>query len=281
MSRDILSEELAGEHSDIPDYEPGNPTFAPELREDVLEYFENLLGELPEGLDIDDEEEVLKVVKMHVEDLEEMFSKYGSFDADIFIDNVMRNSGDMNPYDQYGELWSQLFSLDRLVQALYNVGYNDFHIDLNVLPTVLWSAAHNLEGTENNPLTVTYVGDVEGVFGRYNQHCDITIMGNAGDSANDSEHCTYRFEGGVGYFGSDSSNCDLHVQDMESCFCMTYGDDDMPQKSRVFVHSIQKESPSIFDLSAASQLYDKGFYKAKNRLYAMKQDGTWNEKRYP
>ncbi len=276
MSRDMLDKSLAGERSDIPDYEPGIPAFPKELLEDVMGYFDNGRWGLrrPEDNDVPYLEAMGRLVPHHIENLEQRIARYHDqiLDVNIFLNSVIMTKGDMNPHFN----WPQLQYLDRLLQALYNQGFNDFQINLNSLATPLSNTAFHLEGTEDNPLTATYVGDVGEFFGVNNKHCDLTLIGGADYTARESEHCTYRYAGWVKYFGGGSSDCEFHVPDFDSLLrgCKKSS---LPWDCSVHVHS----PPTLFDHAAPLTLYRNDFYRHRNRLHVKMKDSSWKEWRFP
>ncbi len=277
MSRDMLDRTLAGERSDRDEYyEPGTPACPPELVKSIVGYFQKDMELHPRGRALLFKE-MGAIQAMHISNLEKMISPHvdGVHDANIFIDSVLKETGDMNP--KLG--MPELMYLDRLLQALYNVGFNDFHITLNSLATPLTHAAYRLEGTEENPLKATYVGDVSNYFGNTNKHCNLTLLGKALGFASESQNCMYTLEGATNSFGGGSSYCEFHLPDMKSCLTGLSGVNKsyFPTDCSVHVHS----PPDLFDRAAPLVLYREDFYRHRNRLHVKMKDSSWKEWRFP
>lgn len=79
-----------------------------------------------------------------------------------------------------------------VVQALYNLGYNDFTIDIRKWQKDRWAyyAGGYLKGREENPLTLSLYGGFWSCC-YYAQHCNFTIHDKVEWSGGHAEHCTF------------------------------------------------------------------------------------------
>ncbi len=100
--------------------------------------------------------------------------------------------------------------LDHLVQALYGLGYNGFHLDLQGLheqvPTPM-VIANGLSGTEERPLEMSYHGDAHSV-GCHASHCFIHSFGKGrfiGSEADSSTFVLHDRMEIIGWGAKDSS----------------------------------------------------------------------------
>ena len=200
------------------------------------------------------------------EEIQQMVQSYegASLDQGGFINAVIEKvAGSVESPDHAGK---NLF-LDALVQGLYNLGYNNFIVDVSGLDLLDGGIAGYLGGSEENVLRATYRGSVD-VFGSRAEWCDLTLVGETRCGGDFAKHSALRFTGqvrqSIGTWGKDSTyhltsldpiGCDR----MENCECHIY----LPEESRFssFIRYHRELKPKISDLDK------KHFFRNGNTLF--------------
>ena len=150
-----------------------------------------------------------------VEEAERMLADHISDGLNIhgFLDVVIQYlHRELEPEAQK-EAW---LVLDPVVQALYNIGYNDFFLDLSCFDAPLRSCGHKLEGKESRPLVARYLGDVSH-FGCWTRYCHLGFRGRImyylGHS---SSHSAFAFTGEADNAGYGAQECEYLLDTEES-----------------------------------------------------------------
>ena len=106
--------------------------------------------------------------------------------------------------DEIGRINFAVYSA-RLIQESYDNGHNNFLIDVgDAEMTHFLQSAH---GTLENPLKLTFCGNLEKYFASSARYFEAHVKGNAGESCgSDSNNCVFNIEGNA------PANCGYHAE---------------------------------------------------------------------
>ena len=113
----------------------------------------------------------------------------GEFSTNVFLDCICRKVEEWRP-EAYG---SQAFMLNPLIQALYNLGFNDFIVDLTLFHTPLSRIGEYLHGVGEHRLRVSYLGKTIGGVGGKSRSCEFTLSPTS-MIGNSTRSCKYYLE---------------------------------------------------------------------------------------
>ena len=154
--------------------------------------------------------------------------------------------------------------LDAAVQALYDLGYNGFSLDLSRLPQEKpYNVAWQLRGTEERKLKVTYHGDVQS-FGYNVRHCELELHGECVQGGEWAEKSTLSFKGEVARVGEHGKESSYHFR---SSAAGRIGNDAFD--SSYHIHDGSRTKPFFWELH---QWIDKDIASLNKSL---KQDDFW------
>ena len=185
-------------------YEPGDSLYDHPLVDRILDYF----------LDMENAD---RLRQRHYEIMVEDAELCEGFDHNRFLDTLVRrislhsvlHSGerDAEPYDKIQ------YMINPVVKALYSRGFNGFFLDLRDFPSILWMGGL-LEGTPDNPLRLSYLGDVH-TFASGTRHVIISYKGKANHVGAESYMSELIVSGRTQYAGVGARDCVLRFPDSQ------------------------------------------------------------------
>ena len=211
------------------------------------------------------------------------------FDPDEFLDGVITSLGLCDDISKR----NSVYLLTPLVQALYNLDYNDFTLDIAALhgTELKGSMGLHLEGTPSRALRITYQGKVHAV-GYRTKYCDISIEGplakGAGFEAEHSEFTIHHLDAStftsLPFLGTSSRSCIFHIPPLEDLSWMR-GSSHIPYIMPW--HAVPYDGRYYFSGPLSDEdlrfLKEKGFFKPegilrkRNHVYVPDGEGDWNE----
>lgn len=227
-------------------YKPGEKRFSKQLVEKVVEsYLDDTLARVFKAADVPGDEPSPAVqfdacAAFLSEMLEPEFSD--EFDHDSFLDEVLLLTR-LNPKNQPGKYYQNLDGfISSLVQALYDLGRNNFVLDMSCQELDTTNMASYLHGARGNPLTLAYSGKICRDFGFGIEHCNLAITGFANWVGMSAQHSTIvshiMAEGNrTPDYGRESDWCDFHIYDRE--FSIT----GFPGNANFYLHFPPEKNP--------------------------------------
>ncbi len=173
--------------------------------------------------------------------------------------------------------------LTPMIQFLYNNGYNYFHVKADDWTPS--SIAGHLTGTEEFPLNLVYVGNVEN-FGRRSRNCVMTVKGNVEYAGYKSESSSYKIEGKAEVVGGSAKDCEFYHDSLFQIYGTDYLHTKLmkyiPRECRFHVRNgITKEEKDKLWTSPKYRWWKKPknvFRHGKNTLLVPgKKPDTWKE----
>ena len=163
---------------------------------------------------------------------------------------------------------------DPILQTLYDVGYNNFVLNIGKPDRSPW-IGWELMGTERRPLTLKITGDVD-TLGSLSQHCDFEVIGDIQSTGFKAKHCTFRLRGLVEELdlkarNSEVIDCTYYIESPEPLeqLCNTiYPKWKLPQGCAFYVGSEIRQK-------TLSRFKNKLFFKYKNGLYIPDGNEGW------
>ncbi len=190
------------------------------------------------------------------------------FNANLFLDAVVRGIGEhLEESGCESRLTYLGHLLDPLVQALYDLGHNDFTIDCDALPCYPDSLGYYLGGEESRRLRAAYRAD-PGYFGHKTAHCDLTLVGNAFRLGTFSKWSGFSIEGEAHQVAHYSSHCSYRLRAFQ-CLSVT---SEMPSDCEFRIS--QKMTPGRM-----RRLKGDNFFRQGNTILVPDGSGGWTEVR--
>ena len=162
------------------------------------------------------------------------------------------------------------FLFSPLVQALYNLEYNGFHLDISGLTIGSpWQMVSHLRGTPDNPLRLTYKGDAYHC-GAHLNHCELTAIGKVEVLGFSASHSDFTFRGEAKTLAIEAEQCTFRIPGVDHAhitqlsFPTSFVDYD------VSMHTVDGVLHSYFKLP-------HNFFENKNSLYIPDGEGGWKE----
>lgn len=227
-------------------YKPGAKESNKQLVERVVgSYLDNTLARVFQAADASDDDLPLagkfeECTRYLREMLEPELSE--DFDHDSFLDEVLLLTR-LNPKNPPGTYYQDLDGfISPLVQALYDLGRNNFVLDMSCQELDTTNIASYLHGTRGNPLTLTYSGKICRDFGFGAEHCNLSITGFANWVGMFAQHSTLVShiapEGErTPDYGKESDWCDFHIYHRE--FSIT----GFPGNANFYLHFPPEKNP--------------------------------------
>ncbi len=164
--------------------------------------------------------------------------------------------------------------LDPLVQALYERGKNDFHVDLAPLEAVPEFFIHGhpfasyLAGTKENPLRAVYTVSEVCSFGEGARHAEFELLGYAVMLGESAHHTTFRARDLVPEAaGKEASHCEFRINGTQSLDEWGWHND--------YYISDEKFLSSAGDVAFLAYIKGMGFTRRRNRLFVPDGEGGW------
>ncbi len=134
------------------------------------------------------------------------------FDSNVFLDAMIeRLNWEMSPHENHPSKPGMM--LDTLVQALYNLGQNDFMIDLQGYQqgrSKLTMLGRKIRGTKERTLNATYSGMVE-IFGADSSYCHLTFQGDVKSGSHQARFNTFDYYGSIDFLGGHPKGCTFNL----------------------------------------------------------------------
>ncbi len=169
--------------------------------------------------------------------------------------------------------------LDPLIQALYNVGYNDFIIDTSGSGLSRTDIGNGLTGRRGNPLNMRFIGRVRH-FGAYVSDCSLELHGTSFGSdsvATGAYRSDFKFKENISAFGNSARKCTFTFNSLRNYLSqiqqLRWGID-APNNSKVYVHEVLAEAEIDLLNSAHFFTYNS---RHRNQLYVPDDSGGWEE----
>ena len=156
--------------------------------------------------------------------------------------------------------------LDPLVQALYDMGHDNLIVDLDPLPAFFQACATYLHGTEERPLTATYVGSALSIA-HWTHWCRLDITGSAWTLGHKAHHISIIYHGRCGSVGWAASDSEFELRGRRALI--------NPYENNGCVFRTE-EDLTEHDLS---ELRKEGFFNRGNTLLVPDGAGGWKEVR--
>ena len=248
----------------IPAYDPGEVNDYLPLVEAVLaEHFLDTRAFVPfryYGVDVNNKQGQFKgYVRRYKAFLEPEIDE--EFQHQVFLDTLLRRMGDMDEPERPKPLDTLLTPL---VQTLYDLGRNGFHLDATMLPRKPDCMMTYLRGEPGSLLRVQYQG-VCSRFGDFASNVRLETSGSVrravGYHSKDSEFVLHGLSSSVGD-GADSST-----------FILTYHRA-ISSSAEGCTFYITQQIP---DGGWVGQIREYGFYANGNTLYEPGPDAQWKE----
>ncbi len=156
--------------------------------------------------------------------------------------------------------------LDPAVQALYDLGYNEFIIDLSRVPITPKYMANDLIGQPGKPLKLLYKGNAT-EFGINVKYCEMEIVGDCHYGGTQANRSSITFSGDAKNIAGFASTTDfimeaelIYALDTPSpCFKCNFKITDAVKKEHV------------------EELMFERFFEDNNKLYKKTKAGNWKE----
>lgn len=151
--------------------------------------------------------------------------------------------------------------ISRLIKNAYDVGYNDFTLDM---PHPIEEIAVDLHGTAAKPLNITINGDVGMCCGEVSEYLSLTLYGNAKEEScfNNVKNSSIIIYGSLGMeFGVEAKNCTFTF----------YFQQGRRIDSQRFVHGIENCTFKTTDFDKAKWLYMA--VPEESKVYFIHPDG--------
>ncbi len=138
------------------------------------------------------------------------------FDHNEFLDNLISYAAETGLFaDGYLGEYLNTYLLDPLVQALFNLGYNDFKMDMSIamITDNIFCVGFGLDGKEDKRLQLSTNGAYLCELGTSSVWTEITHHGDTTSIGHDGYHSTYHVIGKVElrYIGFGASESEFYV----------------------------------------------------------------------
>ncbi len=164
--------------------------------------------------------------------------------------------------------------LNPLVQALYERGKNDFHVDLSPLEDVPDFCVHGhpfaayLAGTKERPLRAVYTASELCSFGERARHAELELLGYAVGLGESSHYVKFRVRDNVPEgAGMKASHCEFRINGLNSL-------DRWGWHNHYYV-SDEEFLSSAGDVAFLAYIKGKGFTRQRNRIFVPDGAGGW------
>lgn len=271
-------------HEDMGRYEPGSP--------DIVGM--NCIGRLIDAylreeffLDYDyRREDAVRHISSELEGV----ARHEGFDANRFLDMLLLR---LSQSAEDTLLHNRHFLVNPLLQALYGLGHNGFHVDLGEMPAFTNSIGEGLQGTPELPLELSLIcmrtSDAaewpyltNDLCSRM-EHCVVTVRGDIGSVGKGSICSEYLLDGSVRDIGREGTQCTYRLTNPEDAALGYYPKKNLFRRllgkwSYYQVLSTVREGahPSVtaYETYMLPDFYDRG-----NTLLIPDGAGSWKEVR--
>ena len=201
------------------------------------------------------------------------------FDQDAFLEALVLGWQQNEDYDTLD------FALTKSVEALHGAGIGNFTINLRAVPERLYKGFSSLRGSEEHPLTITCLGEVEHV-GSGVEHCNLEVVDYVESFGHGARFSEFRFTGSrdvpvlPGWGAEDSA---YYIPRMEG-MPFTRSKEYLMFRMKIFDYSgflptslrcrfyVEEVRPELL-----KAMEGKGFWQKENRLYVPNEKGGWKE----
>lgn len=234
-------------------YKPVSPTYDPQFIKKLLSHraSDALASDFCTTLP----DEFADIIRTHAQ---EDFDPRQFLDAVVAEASIARGLSSSSYLDDF---------LTPVVQALYNLDYNSFELDLSFCDTgnSAVTLATGLRGKPGRLLEVKYRGISPSMVGNYNEFCKLTLDGAAGIVGTESEWSEFTVTKRVQLFtlGEAGSNCVFCIGEPDPCELM-------------FCDYIDPVTEDDYE-PVLSYLENEGFFERGNELYFPDGPGRWKE----
>lgn len=189
----------------------------------------------------------------------------GALDHTLFLDMLMQRLGQDMDSSMTGTGYTY-WSIDPLVQLLFQNGLNNFSINLLLLPSWPDCCGSYLRGESDRPLTASYLGERVGQFAYDSKDSVLSLKADALDVGHKSASVVVRFDGASGSVGWRGNGCDYEFLD-EFAIINPYENHDCTFRVR---------SDTAYD-GELKHLDELGFFRRGNRILMPDGKGGWDE----
>lgn len=240
-----------GKQQDGARYKPVSPTYDPALIKKLLSHC--YPGNPRPGISLSDE--FAPLITTHAQE---------DFDPRQFLDAVVAEASTARGLSSSSYLDD---FLTPVVQALYNLGYNSFELDLSFCDTgnSAVTLATGLRGKPGKLLEVTYKGISPYEVSNCNEFCKVTLDGAAESVGSGSGWSEFTVTGRVPLhtLGDAGSYCVFRLAEPDPCELM-------------FCDYIDPVTEDDYE-PVLSYLENEGFFTRGNELYFPDGQGRWKE----